>query len=349
MESMSEKLFSDAMIESMPGIAYFYTEAGRFLRWNRNFVSVSGCSPEQIAQSHPLDFFAGKDKRLVAQRIREVFERGESSVEADFVSRDGRVTPYFFTGRRVMFEGSACLVGVGVDITERRRSEVALREYAGRLQALSRKLIEVQENERRTLARELHDTVGQELTALSLNLIMMRAAIPAQLALEIGQRLEDSEALLQETTQHIRHVMVELRPAGIDELGLLAALKEHATRVARRGGLSIVVRGVEPKPRLPPTVEMALFRIAQEALNNTVKHAQASEASIELQAERGSVVLTVTDNGKGFDARPERGNGLYGMGMTTMRERAELIGWSFQVQTGSGQGTRVSAATTAGV
>jgi len=124
----SEKLFSDTMIESMPGILYFYDSAGRFLRWNRNFEFVSGYSTEEIARMHPLDFFRGDDRLRVEQRIAEVFATGESSLEAAFVAKDGTTTPYFFTGRRVAYECGSCLVGMGIDISDRRRAESRLME-----------------------------------------------------------------------------------------------------------------------------------------------------------------------------------------------------------------------------
>ena len=116
----SEKLFSDAMIESLPGIVYFYDERGQFLRWNHNFATVSGYSAEDITRMHPLDFFSGDDKRRVQQGIADVFENGQSAVEASLVGKDGRATPYFFTSRRLVADGKACLVGMGVDIAERR-------------------------------------------------------------------------------------------------------------------------------------------------------------------------------------------------------------------------------------
>ncbi len=119
----SERLFSNAMIESMPGIVYFYDMAGRFLRWNTNFETVSGYSSAEIARMHPLDFFAEEHKALLEERIAAVFENGESSVEAPFVSKDGTATPYFFTGRRVLFEGRPCLVGAGIDIADRKQAE----------------------------------------------------------------------------------------------------------------------------------------------------------------------------------------------------------------------------------
>ena len=127
-----ERLFSDTMIDSMPGILYFYDMQGRFLRWNRNFERVSGYTGPEIARMHPLDFFGPEEKKLLEERIGEVFTKGEASVEASFLAKDGTRTPYFFTGRRVDLEGRTCLVGVGIDIAERRRAEAELRELQER-------------------------------------------------------------------------------------------------------------------------------------------------------------------------------------------------------------------------
>lgn len=124
----SEKQFSDTMIESMPGIMYFYDGTRRFLRWNRNFETVSGYSGAEIAMMHPLDFFDARDASIVGERIAQVFKTGESSVEADFLAKDGTRTRYFFTGRHVAYNGRDCLVGVGIDISERKRAERALQE-----------------------------------------------------------------------------------------------------------------------------------------------------------------------------------------------------------------------------
>lgn len=132
----NERLFSATMIESMPGIIYFYDEQGRFLRWNRNFEAVSGYNAGEISRMHPLDFFAPEERAVLAQRIAEVFAKGDSFAEASFITKDGRAIPYFFTGRRVEFEGKGCLVGMGVDISERKRAELALRESEGKLRAL---------------------------------------------------------------------------------------------------------------------------------------------------------------------------------------------------------------------
>jgi PAS domain S-box-containing protein len=338
-----EQHFSLAMIESMPGILYFYDEQGRFLRWNQNFMRVSGYSADEIAHMHPLDFFAPDDKALLADKIAEVHASGEASVEADFLSKDGRRTPYVFTGKRVMFDGVPCLVGVGMDIAARRQAQLDLEDHARRLQATSRKLMDVQEAERRSLARELHDSVGQELTALSLNLSIIRATLPTGVPEAIAARLQDSQTLLEDTTRHLRNVMVALRPPGLDELGLMAALRDHAQKVAQRSGLKLQISGADPQPRLPAATEIALFRIAQEALHNSVKHADATELGLVLQpAPGGAWYLQIWDDGRGFDASRRVGQGLDRMGTTTMRERAEAIGARLQLDARPGRGTRIT-------
>lgn len=124
----SESLFSDMMIESMPGILYFYNHAGKFLRWNHNFQMVTGYSNDEIAKMHPLDFFAPDEKAMIASKIQEVFKDGQAFVEAGLLAKNGSKTPYLFTGRNVRFKGIDCLVGMGIDISERKKAQRKLHE-----------------------------------------------------------------------------------------------------------------------------------------------------------------------------------------------------------------------------
>lgn len=123
-----ERSFSDAMIESMPGILYFYDEQGRFIRWNQNMERVSGYSGKEISKMHPLDFFPVSERSLLEKRIDEVFKSGETMVEASFLTKDGRTIPHFFTGKRLIVDGRPCLVGIGIDVTDRKKAEDALKE-----------------------------------------------------------------------------------------------------------------------------------------------------------------------------------------------------------------------------
>ena len=220
------------------------------------------------------------------------------------------------------------------DISGLKRAEQALRAHAEQLQHLSHRLFEVEESERRRLARELHDRIGANLTALSLNLKLVRSEWG-----KTSTRLDDSEKLLDSTAQLVRDVLTNMRPPGLDELGLLAALREHAEQVAQRSGLALQVHGAEPRPRLPPATEIALFRVAQEALTNIVKHARAGAVTMSLRPEPGLVTLTVADDGAGFDA--EARAMAAGMGMASMRERAEAVGALARIESAPGRGTRV--------
>jgi len=220
------------------------------------------------------------------------------------------------------------------DISGLKRAEHALRTHADQLRHLSHRLFEVEENERRRLARELHDRIGANLTALSLNLKLVRNEWE-----KTSTRLDDSEKLLDSTAQLVRDVLTDMRPPGLDELGLLAALREHAEQVAQRSGLALQVQGAEPQPRLPPATEIALFRVVQEALTNIVKHARASAATVSLRPQPGLVTLTIADDGTGFDG--EARAMAAGMGMASMRERAEAVGARARVESAPGRGTRV--------
>ncbi|HYQ02795.1 MAG TPA: ATP-binding protein [Polyangiaceae bacterium] len=137
-----ERDFSDAVINTLPGVLYLYDLSGQFLRWNRSFETVTEYSAEEISRMHPLDFFAGADVELVRARIAEVFNQGQSSVEAGFVSKTGRVTPFFFTGIATKIEDKQCLIGVGIDISERKRAEADLRLRTEEQLATQRELAE---------------------------------------------------------------------------------------------------------------------------------------------------------------------------------------------------------------
>ena len=232
--------------------------------------------------------------------------------------------------------------GVFRDITQRKRAEETLRRYAEQLRVLTARLANAEEGERRRLAQELHDRVGQNLTALSINLNIVRDLLSPELAVRIGPRLEDSLELVSETMEHIRDVMAELRPPVLDDYGLLASLRWYGQRFAQRTGLAIATQGADPTPRLPLATEITLFRIAQEALTNAARHAQAHQVSVTLDAAAGGVRLTIADDGIGFD--PElhtQPNGRHAWGLLTMSERAESAGGRLVMDAAPGRGTRV--------
>lgn len=208
------------------------------------------------------------------------------------------------------------------------------------LRKMARRLVEVQEIERRAINRELHDRAGQNLSALRLNLEVLRRHLRSD-ATEAAARLADTQALLDTTARQVRDVMAELRPPALDEYGLLAALRHHAAVVSARLGIAISVAGRDPEPRLPLATETALFRIVQEALNNVAKHARAKSVTVNVAPRAdGGVTLSVVDDGVGFDAaQPQPRGPTYGI--RTMRERAEAAGIRLKLASAQGRGTRI--------
>lgn len=234
------------------------------------------------------------------------------------------------------------LFGTAQDITEQKRAENALREAASQLQALSRRLVEVQEAERKDLARELHDRVGQSLTALNINLEILRQGLSREDA-SIRARLEDSAALVETSMQSIGNVLSELRPQMLDDFGLLAALDWHAKQFSARTGIGVSVRVSKPYEPMAAERKIVLFRIAQEALNNVAKHAAASSVGIQLECRATEHVMSVTDDGVGLRVGGEPAEGASrGLGMVTMRERAQVVGGAVRIESLPERGTRLT-------
>jgi len=210
------------------------------------------------------------------------------------------------------------------------------------LRALAVRLEEMEEAERRRLAQELHDSVGQNLTALGINLNVISNLLPSETETGLRKRLDDCFNLVEETTDRIRNVMAELRPSVLDDYGLVAALRWHAERFSERTGVAILMGEEDLKRQLPTAVAAAIFRIAQEALTNISKHARASQVTLQLQDVAGGVRFTVVDDGVGFDPNILRQpGGRSGWGLVTMRERATAMGGNLSVRSEPGKGTQV--------
>jgi len=208
-----------------------------------------------------------------------------------------------------------------------------------RLRRMSARLMEVQEAERRSLTRELHDRVGQNLTALSISLQTLKDLLPGSAAQALSTKFDDAQELVQDTTRHIRDFMAELHPPELEDYGLAAALETYAERAASLGGLELSTELSDLSRPLPEKQQMAFFRTVQEAINNVLKHAEASRLWISLEESQGRIRLKVEDNGRGFAADPASSKDPQTWGLKIMRERVESVGGVMTVESRLGAGT----------
>ncbi|MBI3045516.1 MAG: response regulator [Betaproteobacteria bacterium] len=224
----------------------------------------------------------------------------------------------------------------------RRRSESALHEAHRRLQALSSRMMQIQETERRTIAHELHDEIGQALTAVKINLqtLLLRAGTGPG-----AGPVRESIAIVEQALEQVRGLSLDLRPPQLDDLGLPAAMRWYLDRQSRASGLEVQFECAVLPDRLPPDIETACFRIMQEAVTNVLRHAGATSLRVALRLRGAELELVVEDNGKGFDAAAAQRRATAGasLGLIGMQERAGLIGGRVEWSSTPGRGTRVEA------
>jgi signal transduction histidine kinase len=221
-----------------------------------------------------------------------------------------------------------------------RESEKQLREAGERLQALSRRVIEVQEQERRHLAYELHDEIGQFWTAIKLTL---EAAIQDNDLEAVHRFCQEASRVADQAIQRARALSVDLRPSVLDDFGLDSALRWFLDRQGRQAGLKIQLRADPSLGRLPPTIEITCFRIVQEAVTNIIRHARAHNVTVEVGQREDDLKVTIKDDGIGFDVEAARERATRGesLGLLSMQERALLVGGALEIRSTPGAGTEL--------
>ena len=326
------------------GWEWWLNSEGRFLYMSPSCKTVTGHDPDEfVADSRALlGIIHPDDQRAFIDHFEKVdAEQKGGEVEFRIVRPDGShrwiahvCRPVF--GPEGEFLGHR---GSNRDETERKLAENALRESESRLRVLSSQLLAVQENERRRIALELHDAVNQSLAAVKFGLESKIARMsPRDTPDELS--LENIVSLVQHSIEEVRRIQMELRPSVLDDLGVLAALSwfvREYQRVYTHIQTELLTELEEQE--VPDVLKIVIFRIVQEALSNVARHSRADRTRVAMRRDEESIELVIEDNGRGFNVGAING----GLGLTSMRERAELSGGSFEIRSEDGKGTTIRA------
>jgi PAS domain S-box-containing protein len=326
------------LAEEAPVGIFCADDRGRCVYVNPRWSEMTGL-PRHDAQGggwiralHP------EDRDWVVGRWHRWVTTGEPMRdEFRFLRADGSVTWVLSQGAAIYDDNHliAGYVGTLSDITEHKYAQDALIESKN---TFARQLLRAQEEERQRIARELHDEMGQMLTALKLELQEIQGE-----PISPRQRLSESIGMVDQIMEQMRALLTDLRPAPLETLGLPAALRWYITRQTQRTGLKISFHATNLPNRLPAEIEVSGFRIVQEALTNVVRHAHAQQVTVELRQEEAALVLSITDDGIGFDVGAARRRAAAGqsLGMIGMHERAELAGGRLSISSVPVHGTRI--------
>jgi PAS domain S-box-containing protein len=324
------------MIESVIDFAIFkVTSDGLIASWNIGAERVFGFKESEII-GQPFDtLFTPEDRAsgVPQKELETARTKGRADNDRWHVRHDG--SRFFASGALTPLIGEAkSFVKIARDETKQLAAEKAARDNQ-----ILQKIVQAQEDERKRIARDLHDELGQQLVALRLKLEVVRKLCDNDK--ELGAKIDDVQTMARQIDHGVDFLAWELRPSVLDNLGLFAALQKYVKEWSQHSGTSADFITSTKKPmRLTSEAETNLYRIAQEALNNTHKHAKAKQVAVVLDKRGDSIVLTIEDDGVGFKPENKRTRSK-GLGLMGMQERATLIGGSVEIESKPEKGTTI--------
>jgi PAS domain S-box-containing protein len=328
-EIINEKELSDVLINSLPGIFYMFNKKGEYIRWNENTLAITGYNKEDMASIRPILFFPEEQRPMVIEKINGVFENGTDSIEADLLTKDGRRIPYYFTGIYIKMGDQDCMMGVGIDISERVKTQQELRNLATDLQ-------NIREEERTRISREIHDELGQQLTGLKMNISWLNKKI-TNATPEISTHINQSIALSDQTLKTVRRIAAQLRPSILDDLGLVSALEWESDEFQNRYNIETSFVAENITSTLDQQMSTAIFRIFQESLTNILRHSKATLVTTIFSERPNQFTFKIEDNGIGFDKHTNKT--IRSLGLLGMQERAIMIGGTLTIKSTPNKGT----------
>jgi two-component system sensor histidine kinase UhpB len=345
--------FYRALFENANDAILLMNVNGSFQQVNQVAADMLGYSIDELLGKSIVDIVPLEEKSVAKRNINALLSRKTLPIfDRRYRRKDGTIFPAEVNLSIISdIDGKPRLFQAIIrDKTESKKAEreqvrllEELQKSEEQLHALAARLEEVREIERKELARELHDRVGTSLTGMNLNLNILQSLIPAAQREPIQGLLDEMQSLVEDTTRQVRDVMSDLHPPMLDEYGLVSALHWYCNNYSQHTGMNALVDGEEFKPRLPRNVEMVLFRIVQEALNNVAKHTKATHVLVGLKETGKAYRLRILDNGSGFDPKkisnPNEGPHW---GLLIMQERAASVGGRVRVYSAPGKGSCIT-------
>ncbi len=338
-EILKEKQLSDTIINSLPGAFYLYSREGKFLRWNTNFEKITKYNGVEIINMHPLDFFHEDEKALIAEKIENTFLYGEQNVEAHLYIKTKEKIPYYFTGIAIDYEGATCLMGVGIDISARVEAQEEIKRTSEQLRQLALHLQTIREEERKRIGREIHDELGQQLTAIKMDVAWVDKKIPNE-ASQVKAKLKNVIELLDGSNKSIRRILTELRSGILDDHDLLGAIEWLGKKFTANTGIPVQFTFPENRIDAPEPIGNCIFRLCQEAFTNITRHSGAAKVFVSLSIHEHTVTAIVEDDGIGFDIASVQYDKSFGI--LGMKERVLSLGGEFELISSPGGGTKIA-------
>lgn len=333
------------LFENAKDATFVHDLWGRYTSVNRAAERLLGYARAEILGKEVIHFFPPEQMEHIRECARKLVDEGETAYESEVVTKEGRRVAVDIESHLVFENGVPIGVqGTARDITERKAAEEKLKANSEQLRALSARLQSVREEEATRIAREIHDELGSALTRLKWDLeLLSKERIKTQERVDrenSGQRIDEMIQLVDATVDTVRRISSELRPSILDDLGLAAALRWHTEQFQHRTGIVTACDCFVENLGLNQAQSTAVFRIFEEALTNVMRHAGAMKVDVRLEKDKGDLVLTIRDNGRGITEAEQLDPSS--LGLLGMRERVSLIGGEISIAGIAGEGTLVT-------
>jgi PAS domain S-box-containing protein len=335
----SEERFHKAFQSSPAPTAISTIEEGRYIDVNDSFLHVMGYSREELVGQavHNLSVWDNVDRRGLW--MKELHERG--SLQGAWIhlrTKEGEIRDVLWFAEIIKVQGEDMMLSLFHDFTERRKIEQELNESREQLRALAAKLQKIREDERTKIARELHDELGQALTALKCDVAWLANKVSDDRALI--DKAKDMKQNIDDTVRQIRKISTELRPGILDDLGLQAAIEWQLEEFQARSGITARFASDLNGTHIAPDVATTMFRILQETLTNVIRHAEATQVEVVIETAVSYLAMTVKDDGKGIT--DDEINDKKSLGILGMKERVMLLGGQLHIYGFPESGTTVN-------